>query len=93
MAKAKDGQNDEQPIGADDRAEVVTLSRGDYDALIAAGTGNANPEPAWEEGPHLDDPAVRAAKRQQLRAAGMDHEADGLSDDARALLRERGEDE
>ncbi|HXH79499.1 hypothetical protein [Nocardioides sp.] len=72
----------------DDAAETVTISAEEYARLMAA--GEVNTTPAIEEGPHLDDPEIRAAKRAQLRDAGIDHEADGLSDDMRTILREKG---
>ncbi len=94
MAKAKDGNQDEQPIGTDDGADVVSISREDYDRLLASAAGaesGANPEPAIEEGPHLDEPGIRAVKRKQMRAAGIDHESEGITDQMRDILREGDE--
>ncbi len=91
MAKARsDATNEEQAFGSEDAGEVVTLTREEFDRLTAAGDSGANPAPAIEEGPHLDDPDIRAAKRDQLRAAGIDHEAADITDDCRDLLREEG---
>ncbi len=88
MAKATDNAN----LGSDESADVVTLSREEYDALLAARDAGPNPEPAFEEGPHLNDPDIRAAKRQQMRDAGLDHESGGITEDMRAILREKGDD-
>lgn len=63
--------------------ETVTVSPA---ADLPAG---ASTEPAWEEGPHLNDPEIRAAKRQQLIDAGIDHDDERLTDDMRAILKER----
>jgi len=71
-----------------DTAEVVTITSEEYARLKA--NDDINTTPAIEEGPHLKDPEVRAAKRAQLRDAGIDHEADDLTDDLRAILREKG---
>jgi len=79
---------DQAAAQGDDAAGTVTISAEEYARLTAA--GDVNTTPAFEEGPHLDDPDIRAAKRTQLRDAGIDHEADGLSDDMRKLLREKG---
>jgi len=72
----------------DDTAKTVTISADEYARLKAA--GDVNTEPAFEEGPHLNDPEIRAAKRQQLQDAGIDHEDERLSDDMKALMREKG---
>ncbi len=92
MAKAKDGNQDEQPIGTDDFADFISLSRAEYDRMMAsAAESGANPEPAIEEGPHLDEPGIRAVKRKQMRAAGIDHESEGITDQMRDILREGDE--
>ena len=85
MATAKDAGT----AKSEDAAEVVTISLEEYNALRAA--SEVNTEPAVEEGPHLDDPELRAAKRDQLREAGIDHEADGLTDQLRTIAREKGD--
>ncbi len=60
-------------------------------SVFAATHPDANPAPAWEEGPHLKDPELRALKRQQMREAGLTPDSDGISDDQRAILREKGD--
>jgi hypothetical protein len=81
---------DTAPVGTNEAAEVVTISREEYDALLAAKDGGVNPEPAFEEGPHLDDPEHRALKRQAMRDAGLTHDDDRLTSDMRKILREKG---
>lgn len=49
-----------------------------------------NPAPAIEEGPHLQDPEIRATKRQQMIDAGMSADDESLTDDMREILREKG---
>lgn len=49
-----------------------------------------NPAPAMEEGPHLQDPAIRAAKRQQMIDAGLSADDTTLTDDMRTILSEKG---
>jgi len=71
-----------------DAADVVTIPAEEYARLKA--NDDINTSPAVEEGPHMKDPEIRAAKRAQLRDAGIDHEADDLTDDLRAILREKG---
>jgi hypothetical protein len=67
-----------------------TYSQAEVDALLAeAGGAGTATAPGTEEGPHLDDPDIRAAKKQQLRDAGVTADDEGLTDDMRAILRER----
>jgi hypothetical protein len=47
-----------------------------------------NPAPAMEEGPHLKDPEIREAKRQQMVEAGLSPDDESLTDDMREILRE-----
>lgn len=49
-----------------------------------------NPSPAMEEGPHLQNPEIRAAKRQQMIDAGLSADDATLTDDMREILREKG---
>lgn len=68
MAKS----NEKAAVASNDNADVVVLSREEYEQLIALRddpTAGVNMEPAFEEGPHLQDPDVRDAKVQQLREA------------------------
>ena len=67
--------------------DTVTMTVAELRALMTT-VGTPNPAPAVEEGPHLDDPEVRAAKRRQLVEAGYDADSDGLTDDMRAVLRD-----
>ena len=71
-----------------DAAETVTIPAEEYARLKAA--GDINTAPAVEEGPHLADPEIRAAKRRQLTEAGVDADGDGIPDDMRKLLKEKG---
>jgi hypothetical protein len=57
---------------------------------VTRDTDGTNPEPAYEEGPHLDDPAIRAKKREQMVAHGWDHETEGITPDMAAILKEQG---
>jgi len=81
---SRDGAN----LGSEDAAEVVTLSREEYNLLIARAEAKPNPAPAIEEGPHLQKAAIRAAKREQLREAGMEADHEALTEDMRAMLAE-----
>lgn len=45
---------------------------------------------AFEEGPHLQDPEIRALKRKQMKAAGFTLSTPGITDDMKAILREKG---
>lgn len=47
-------------------------------------------EPAYESGPHLQEPDVRAAKRQQMLDYGWTEDTEGLTDDMYDILREEG---
>lgn len=85
MAKAK--QADGGAVSSEEAAEVVSISREEYQRLLAA-TAPANPAPAVEEGPHLQDPVIRSAKRAQLREAGVTGDEDWLTDDMRAIVAE-----
>jgi hypothetical protein len=71
-----------------DAAEAVTISLEEYNRLKAA--GEVNTEPAIEEGPHLKDKEVRAAKRQQLIDAGYTADDERLTPDMAAILKEKG---
>jgi len=79
---------DQAAAQGEDAADVVTIPVEEYTRLMVAGA--VNTIPAVEEGPHLKDPEIRAAKRAQLQDAGIDHEADDLTDDMRSILREKG---
>lgn len=68
MAKST---GDQGHVGAEDAVAVETFTREDVDRMIAA-AARGNPAPAFEEGPHLQDPRNAAAKRDQLIAAGVD---------------------
>jgi hypothetical protein len=43
-----------------------------------------------EEGPHLKNPEVRAAKRGQLEDYGVAGDEDWMTDDMKAVLKGRG---
>lgn len=58
---------------------------------VTRDTDGTNPEPAYESGPHLDDPEIRAAKREQMAGYGWVHDDDGLTDEMRAILKEKGD--
>jgi len=75
-------------VGSEDSADVVVLSREEYTLLVTRAEGEANPAPAIEEGPHLKKAAIRQAKREQLREAGLAHDDESLTDDMRSLLAE-----
>lgn len=80
---------DEATARGVETAEVRTYTQEEVDKLLAdAGAALPNPAPAIEEGPHLQDPEVRAAKRKQLQDAGVDADHPDLTDDMRALMRE-----
>ncbi len=49
-----------------------------------------NTAPAVEEGPHLKNPETRGAKRRAMRAAGLTPNSENITDDMRAILREKG---
>lgn len=69
--------------------EMVQISASELQALreqAAAPGSNANPEPAFEEGPHLKKADIRDAKRQQLLDAGFKASDEDLTDDMRSLL-------
>ncbi len=81
-------------IAQDESTDVVQLTRDELTALIQAGRmAQPNPAPAIEEGPHLEDPAIREAKIRQLQEAeengDLDHEV--LNDAMRDLLTEKVE--
>lgn len=68
MAKS----NDKAAVASNDNADVVVLTREEYEQLIALRddpNAGVNLEPAFEEGPHLQDPEIREAKVQQIREA------------------------
>jgi hypothetical protein len=96
---SKGDSKDVARVGADDSASVVTLTREEYDKLLSVAefmeNGGTNPTPAVEEGPHLQDPEIRQAKVEQLRAAADDGTIDPLigallPDDMQALMEEAG---
>lgn len=58
------------------------------EVTVVRDTDGTNPEPAYETGPHLDDPETRAAKRQQMRDHGWTGDEDHLTDDMAAILAE-----
>lgn len=73
-----------------DSSDLVTMTREEFDAAVAAASvSQPNPRPAWEEGPHLQDPTNRAAKRRQMIEAGVTADDDWISDDMRAILQEQ----
>jgi hypothetical protein len=79
MAKS----NEKAAVASDDNADVVVLSREEYEQLIALRddpTAGVNLTPAVEEGPHLRNKEVRQAKVQQLREAHESGDIDSLLD-------------
>jgi hypothetical protein len=46
--------------------------------------------PGIESGPHLKDPDIRRAKREQMLAFGMTGDEPDLTDDMRDILKEKG---
>lgn len=89
-------QNDVGHVGSHDAAsvsdEMVSITKAEYDALLAQnqGVSPTNTAPAFESGPHLDDPNIRNAKREQMIAAIRegDLDPDDLTDDMAAILEE-----
>ncbi len=83
-------------IGKGDLADVFdSLDEDSQDKVLellgrSDGGGDAlsNPAPAIEEGPHLQDPKVRDAKREQLANAGISPDDETLTDDMRSILEE-----
>ncbi len=73
---------DKQKVDVED---TVTISREEYDAL----TAGPNPAPAVEEGPHLKERSVRAAKREQMHAMGITADDETITDDMRAIMKEK----
>lgn len=65
----------------DDTPDVTDVSGMRVEAVT-------NTSPAIEEGPHLQDPEIRAAKRQQMIEAGLSPDDESLTDDMREILRE-----
>lgn len=88
MARAsKDGGG----MSATETADVKTYTQAEVDQMIAeriADMAELANQPATEEGPHLADPEIRAAKKQQMLDAGMTAADEGLTDDMRAILEE-----
>lgn len=84
---------DDSKVGGSDAAsvqEMTTISKAEYDALRShfPEVPFPNTAPAIEEGPHLKEPDVRAAKLQQMTDAGLTVDADDLTDDMRDILAE-----
>jgi hypothetical protein len=69
-----------------DRAKGSGTDVAAVDRLMDA---NSNTAPAFESGPHLNDPYIRTAKRAQMKAAGMKLSDPGLTEDMKAILREK----
>jgi hypothetical protein len=92
VAKQTDRSSDGAVIEVDDTAGVVTMSLEEYERLSSLETQladvQANPEPAFEEGPHLKKAEIREAKRQQLLDAGVDADDNRLTEDMRDILAE-----
>ena len=70
-------RSDPSKIGSTDNAEVEIVEAEPDDSA-----------PAYESGPHLQDPENRAAKRAQMKAAGVTLDDENLTDDMRAILEE-----
>jgi 50S ribosomal subunit-associated GTPase HflX len=99
MAKTRD----EGSVTVEEHADVVTLSRNEWEAMQQrltelehfADGGGANPVPAVEEGPHLQDPDIREGKLAQIRAAAEQGNLESFIDadlpgDMADLLQEAG---
>lgn len=71
---------------AGDTAKGAGTETATIDGLMDA---NSNTAPAIEEGPHLNDPHIRKAKRDQMKAAGVRLSDPGLTEDMKAILREK----
>jgi hypothetical protein len=81
------GENDVSGVRSTERADVETFTRAEVDAMFAEQAARAN-RPGIEEGPHLQDPEIRAAKREQMIAAGRTVDDPDITDDMRAILEE-----
>jgi hypothetical protein len=64
---------------------------GELDAMIADRKEAIDrlERPGIESGPHLNDPEIRAAKKAQMLEYGMTGDEPDLTDDMRAILREK----
>ena len=69
--------SDPAKMGSTDNATVEIVNVEPYSTLRS-----------YESGPHLRDPDIRAAKRAQMKSAGITLDDEHLTDDMRAILEE-----
>ncbi len=74
-------------MSVDDQSKLIHLASSYFGAW--PGDHTTNRTPAFEEGPHLKDPKIRAAKKQAMLDAGMTADDENLTEDMRAILREK----
>jgi len=85
-------KSDASKVGAAEVADVRTYTQAEVDTMLASAGGGADPgnaaRPAVEEGPHLKQADIRAAKLDLLRSTGFDPDAADLPADHpyRAML-------
>lgn len=89
---AKNSNSDSGHVSASESADVKTYTQDEVDRIVRAALDSAgadpdrNTEPAIEEGPHLRDPVIAEAKREQLRAHKIRANDKRLTDDMKSLL-------
>lgn len=71
---------DESTAAAQETATVETTQFDDEGTNLSVG---------YEEGPHLNDPELRRLKREQMKTAGMKLSDPHLTEDMKAILREK----
>ena len=84
-------RDDASAVGSFEEARVETFTQDDVDRKVAEALQAQNERATWpgyEEGPHLQDPEIRAAKKEQMRAAGMTLDDPNLTQDMREILEE-----
>jgi hypothetical protein len=82
-------RKDDSPVTVHEDSGKVELTIEEYERLLS-GISAPNRAPAVEEGPHLKNPEVRAAKRGQLEDYGVAGDEDWMTDDMKAVLKGRG---
>jgi hypothetical protein len=84
-------QADNAKVASEEAADVITISLEEWNDIqgrLAAADQGTNLAPAIEEGPHLGDPDIRAAKIAQLEEFGDHLDGVELPDDMHALMQE-----